>query len=662
MKIYVFVFLMGVGMLLKAQENQDTAKVFDLGEVTVTGELKTQEGNSLLRQKLDLRNVKQVSKAIEYMPGTALSKVGGRNEAMIYVRGFDLRQVPVFFDGVPVSVPYDGYFDLGQIQVNSIGKLIIEKGNASLLYGANTMGGAINIISAKPDKKLSVAISNGLATGLGSLDRSTNAIQIGTRQEKWYALANVSYANQNRITLPEAFDTSINERDRVRDNSQVENLNYNIKVGITPKEGQEYSVSLNGVRSSKGIPVYLGENPATRTRYWRYPNWDKDGIYFHTKNTLSESAILKTRWYYDKYYNLLKSFDDDTYSAQTFGYAFTSSYDDYSLGGNVELGLYEFSNHKIQLGSQFLLMSHKEFNKGEQPRAMKDITSGLAIEDQWQAADKLSVEAGVGFFFQKSLAADEYFSDNDSIGVYPLNSDRAFHAQLGASYSINKKQVLFLKMARKSRFATMKDRYSYRIGRAIPNPDLTSESSINNEIGYAATLDNLKIRSAVFYNFISNTIQQVNNVVDDLWQLQNTGKSQFRGFELSAQYTFFSLFQSGISYSYINQKNISNSDLNFIDVPEHQLLGFVNIHEENKYFINIEAKYNSNRNSTSDGEFKADAFMLFNFNAEYTAWKKLAVNVGIHNVFDKLYYYSEGYPEPGRVFMVGVKYNFTTLK
>jgi iron complex outermembrane receptor protein len=662
MKSILFFVLMGIVLVLNGQETLDTAKVFSLGEVTITGEQNQNENNSLLKRNMELHNTENVSKAMDYILGTSISLAGGRNEAMVYVRGYDLRQVPVFFDGVPVSVPYDGYFDLAQIQAQSIGKLTIEKGNASLLYGANTLGGAINLISSKPDKKLSVIVSSGLATGLGDLDRSTSAIQIGTKHEHWYALANFAYMEQNRITLPSAFDTSANELDKVRDNSQFKNLNYNLKFGFTPRKGQEYSVSFNGVRSSKGIPVYLGENPTVRTRYWQYPNWDKDGVYVHTKNRLNESIILKTRWYYDKYYNVLKSFDDDTYTSQTFGYAFTSTYDDYSVGGNVELGLYQFDDHKVQLGSQFLLMSHEEYNKGEQPREMKDLTTGLAIEDRWQATDKLTLDAGIGFFYRSSLAADEYFSDNDSIAEYPLNSDNSFHAQAGVSYKIDKNHMFFAKIAHKSRFATMKDRYSYRIDRAIPNPELTSETSLNYEIGYTASFDQLKIRSAVFYNFISNTIQQVDNVEDDLWQLQNTGKSEFRGFELSAQYSFLSFFRTGVNYSYISQQNISNPDLYFIDIPEHQVLGFLNVYKENLYFVNMEVEYNSSRYSTSNGEYKASEFLLVNLNVEYNFIKGFSLNAGIQNVFDKLYYYAEGYPEPGRVFRVGVKYRFATQK
>jgi iron complex outermembrane receptor protein len=643
---------------LNAQEVTDSSRVFSLGEVTIIGKDQNKEESVLHKREIELLNTVNVAKTVAYVPGLSLGLAGGRNEAMVYVRGFDLRQVPVFVDGIPVSVPYDGYFDLGQMLIISIGKISIEKGSASLLYGANTMGGAINIISAKPDKRFSLSISSNLKSGLLNMDGITNSIQVGTRHNKWYSSAVLSYARQKFFTLPTSFDTTAYEMDRIRDNSRSENFTYNFKFGVLPKKGQEYSVSINGVRSGKGVPVYLGENPGVRIRFWRYPHWDKDGIYFHTKNIVSENAVLKTRWFYDSYYNVLKAYDNDDYDLQTLGYAFTSVYDDYQLGNNNELGLYHFMNHEVQLGTQFLFSHHKEFNKGEKPREMNDLTAGVGIEDQWEVSGKLRLEAGFGVFMRKALKAEEYFSFNDSIGEFETGVDESVNGQVGIRYRINNHNRIFAKIARKTRFATMKDRYSYRIGRAIPNPNLTSESAINSEAGYYATFMKLNINCAIFYSYISNTIQQVDNVMDDLWQLQNTGKSLFQGFELGIQYRFTPILKIGANYSFIDRQNLSNPDLYFIDVPKHQLISFLRVRKPDSYSANLEAKYNSSRYSTADGFYKTKSFLLFNISAEYQVVKKYSVYMAVENIFDKLHYYSEGYPEPGRVIRAGVRFSF----
>ena len=87
-------------------------------------------------QDLDKQNVAQ---ALSVIPGVALQKSGNRNEQQVKVRGFDSRQVPIFFDGVPVYIPYDGNLDLGRFLTSDIASVEVSKGYSSLLQGPNQM-------------------------------------------------------------------------------------------------------------------------------------------------------------------------------------------------------------------------------------------------------------------------------------------------------------------------------------------------------------------------------------------------------------------------------------------------------------------------------------------------------------------------------------------
>ncbi len=88
-----------------------------------------------------------------------MQKSGGRNELQVRVRGFDNRQVPVFYDGVPIYVPYDGNLDLGRFLTSNLASLEVSKGYTSLLQGPNQMGGSINLTTTKPKKDLEGNIS-----------------------------------------------------------------------------------------------------------------------------------------------------------------------------------------------------------------------------------------------------------------------------------------------------------------------------------------------------------------------------------------------------------------------------------------------------------------------------------------------------------------------
>jgi iron complex outermembrane receptor protein len=75
---------------------EEASEVFSLGEVLVVGtEDPAGEGTAaqVTGEQADRRFRRSVGEAAALAPGVTLARVGGRNEAMAYVRGFDTRQV-----------------------------------------------------------------------------------------------------------------------------------------------------------------------------------------------------------------------------------------------------------------------------------------------------------------------------------------------------------------------------------------------------------------------------------------------------------------------------------------------------------------------------------------------------------------------------------------
>ncbi len=655
---FLLIFLFFYFFSHAQQKDSAISKTFRLGEITITGAKNEKNTETITSEQMKRYNASSVAEAVDLLPGITVSQAGGRNEAMVFVRGFDIRQVPVFIDGVPVYVPYDGYLDLNRLLTGNISKITVNKGFSSLLFGANALGGAVNIVTSRPVSNIEAGLDASVSMSAEGFNAYKTSVHTGTNREKWFASAFVQLHDQKFLNLSHDFDTTKYEQDYKRDNSQFRNLGYGLKAGFTPNKTDEYAISFHGLRSNKGVPVYLGENPATRVRFWQYPHWDKDGLFLHTQTKVGEKAQLKTRWFYDRYYNVLKSFDDESYSSQTFKYTFTSIYNNRSFGGHIDLSLFQFSKHKIKIGVRSQFDHHQEYNKGETPRHIKDVTSVFAVEDTWKVNQKLRIAGGLGLFARQGLQADDYLAQSDSVAEFPLTNDASFNAQAGAFYQPGEPHKMFATISRKSRFATMKDRYSYRTGRAIPNPDLASEQAVNTELGYEGEWKKFQVSINGFYNFISNTIQQVDNVQDDLWQLQNTGKSHFRGAELALGWKPLSIIQSGVSYTFVDPRNISNPDLKFIDIPSHTGRFYFRMEPTKVFYLQVETKYESQRYSTSDGEYTAPEFILFNIFAGYKFPNGFGVNVRVNNIFDKKYYLTEGYPEKGRFFNFSVSYNF----
>lgn len=648
-----------------SKQVKDTIRdAFTLGEVVVYGSKNTNPVfNSVAAGQLQTFAKNDVAGALNLLPGITLSQVGPRNEAMIYVRGFDLRHVPVLIDGIPVYVPYDGYVDLARFTIFDLAKVQVSKDYTSVNYGPNSMGGAINLISRRPEKRFELNGATGWQTG-----GYRSNFNVGSNLDKFYLQAGLSKYRRDYFPMSKDFAPVQNEDGGHRDNSYNDDEKVNLKIGYTPNKKSEYALSYIYQHGTKGNPLYAGADTLNsqlkKARYWRWPKWDKQSIYFLSSTMIDSTQFIRTRIYYDQFKNELNSYDDATYSTMTRPYAFSSIYNDYTFGGIVEYGKAIRSIDHIDASVQYKQDIHREHDVGNPVQKMSDGTFTIAIENQLDITKKLLLNTGASFNNRSSITAQNYNSSTKQMSDYPSNNNNAVNVQGALQYDINRGNVVSFSMARKTRFATTKDRYSYRMGTAIPNPDLEAEYALNYNLSYKGSfLDNsVKLYASAFYSNIYNTILSVQNVAYDtasqtsLSQLQNVGKTRNQGFELAADYQVTHYFLVGVNYTYIHLKNITNPSIYLTDVPKDKLFAYVQYAYKNIFSLQLNGEYDSKRFSTTYGTV-ADAFTLFNTRIKVHVWKPFSVEGGVNNIFDKNYALTEGYPEPGRNYFANVVYH-----
>lgn len=122
-KLLLLLALSGMGLATNAQDNTvvrdsiavDSAtasgsKIFQLGEVLVVSKNEKPINATVDAEKMENFYKTDVARALNILPGINLSSTGSLGEptSMVYVRGFNLRQVPLLIDGIPVYVPNDG--------------------------------------------------------------------------------------------------------------------------------------------------------------------------------------------------------------------------------------------------------------------------------------------------------------------------------------------------------------------------------------------------------------------------------------------------------------------------------------------------------------------------------------------------------------------------
>ena len=583
-----------------------------------------------------------LSDALNLLPGVL--NVEGAKSDMVYVRGFDQRQVPVYYDGVPIYIPYDGYIDLSMLMTSDIAQMTISSGTGSLLYGPNALGGAINIVTAKPKPGFSAKVKAGTFTN----GKYSSIASLGYGSARYYLKASYAIVDKDDYRLSNDFEPVTLEDGGNLGNSWKKTAQLSLKAGFTPAEGHEYALSYVKHDGEKGIPSYLGTNGSAR--FWQFPIYDKESIYFLSNSKLASDLSLKTRLYYDQFDNTLESYDDHTFTTQNKGYAFTSIYDDYSLGGIGTLTLIKGQNTAV-FDAQYKYDNHKEHNVGDPVQQMEDKSSSLSFIDSYYL-DRFSLHGGLSVNHEKGIKA-EYLDENDEIAEHPQNDNTVLNGEAGVSFELAESSTMKAGISYKTRFPTMKDRYSLRFGKSIANPDLKAEDALNYTLDYSGSSADKKIKleAGIFYSSLKDAILEVYGVDPDdpqIYQLQNAGKAEYYGTDLSVEYTVVKPLVFEVNYSFVKRNNMSSPDVKFTGVPEHSFHSAFTYWFKNKSYLNLNVESYSDRYSSSDG-VKCGGFTLLNFKGSYYLYKKMVcLEAGMNNILDKNYEVTEGYPLMGR--------------
>jgi iron complex outermembrane receptor protein len=636
--------------------------IFDLGVIEVNAKVEREQFSdkeTITSEDITRNNRYDVASALNLLPGVSVQNLGARNERLIYIRGFNSRQVPLFMDGIPVYVPYDGNVDLNRFTTFDISQIDVSKGNASVLYGPNTLGGSVNLVSRRPSRKL----EGDLLTGMGMDSRFDanyyqTALNFGSNQGLWYIQGGASYLDRQFWRLSDDFTPTPTEDGGIRENSGNTDYKGSVKLGLTPNETDEYAVGFNHQSGRKDTAPYAGKDRNASIRYWRWPYWDKESVFFLSRTQFAEDHTIKLRAYHDTFENSLVSFDDATYSTMLRPYAFNSRYDDYSFGAGFEYDTTWFDRHDIKLGFNYKQDVHREIGDIGQPRQrFADEYYSYAIEDSYTPTDALRFVAGASYDQQKRLQAQDLI--NNRIVPFPLGGTKdAYNIQGSAFYELIEDLTVHASLARKTRFPTIKDRYSYSFGSALPNPDLQAEKALNYELGMdGRAFGLLDYGAAVFFSQIDSTIESVmlpssSCTRPPCFQLQNIGEQENLGIELYATAEINEQWRMHFNYTWLDRNNITNPEIKPLDTIRHKVFAYVEYQPFRYLRLLASAEYNSERFSNTPGTRIASEivpdFVIGNLKATLPVHENLSAEFGVNNVADQNYAYMAGFPEPGR--------------
>ncbi|MFD9898728.1 TonB-dependent receptor plug domain-containing protein [Mesorhizobium sp. NPDC059025] len=676
-----------------------TSPVFELGEIVVygaaTGTSSDIGGQSVSRSVVTAKDIHKSNRntlddALAATPGVEVSNTGGsRNERLIYVRGFDRFQVPLYIDGIRVYLPADNRLDYGRFLTPDLSEIQVQKGYVSVLSGPGGMGGAINLVTRKPTKEFEGELRTGVDLGnTGDLSAFTTSGWVGTKQEKFYLQASGSFRNSDGWFLPQGFNPvpvgiggPVEDGGR-RDFSNVRDWRANFKLGYTPNETDEYVISYTKQQGEKAAPysIYEPVRGITRTplpagaayqRDWEWPRWDIDSLAFYSHTQLGDESYVKTKAYYNTFYNLLSAYDDSTFTSQKQARAFNSYYDDSAYGVSVEAGTELIPMNTLKGAVHYRRDDHTNWDHNQpgtsafvDPKQTKlEDTWSVAVENTFHATESLDFVGGISYDKNKLVKAQKYDSASKKMSEYPHGGSSAFNWQGAAIYRYSDASEFHASISSRTRFPTLFDRFSTRFGDALPNPDLSPERAVNYELGWAGKpTETLKIGGSVFYSDVSDVIQSV-SVGGGKVQSQNIGDGRYHGVEVYGEWDVLSNLTLGASYTYLKRKlsDPVRPGLKPIGTPEHSAYLYADWVPYENFTVSPNVAIYSSRWSTDRLEtafFETKGFALVNLNMNYKLNDNFEFDFGVRNIFDKNYQLAYGFPEQGRTFYLNSAMRF----
>lgn len=644
-------------LVTPAMAQQSGITSFELGEIIVSAKRPSvgdvgadQVSSRLSASDIKLFNRDTVGEALNLLSGVTTS-TNSRNEKLVYLRGFDARQAPLFIDGVPVYVPYDGYVDFNRFTTSDLASIQVTKGFSSIAYGPNTLAGAINLVSRKPKK----AFEGDASVGIGAGQDRHASVNLGTNQGTWYFQAGAGYSQADGFPLSDNFAATPTEDGGRRNNAYRRDDKVSLKLGLTPNASDEYTLSYYRQDGEKGQPP--STDPAY-ARYWKWPFWNKEGVYFVSKTTLTPSERVKVKAYHDRYDNEVDTYTNSTYSTlKTSGSGSVSTgrsvYHDSTNGASIELESVRFNAHMLRGVLQVKRDSHEERDAANTLGAhYKDAMTYVGIEDNIELSTGLMLSLGVAR--QKLSPQSVYNAGN----AYKLPSDHAAtNGQAGLFYDLSTASRLYATIAGKARLPTLKDRYSQRLGTYIENPDLGAETSTNYEVGYQGKpwLGG-QVEGALFYSDIQDKIQSVANVSGTKSQMQNVGKVKASGLEASIKQNLASWVIVGGTYTYTHLENVSNPSTKLTDVPRNKVTAYTHMKPSSSWAVVAQVEYDSDR--WASNTVRLNGFTTINCKVAYQPIPAVDIELGINNLTDRNYSLADGFPSPGRSWFANLNYRF----
>lgn len=471
------------------------------------------------------------------VPGIRINNDGGQGIDRIKIRGEDAFRTVVMVDGQRISEQKSMSGVPLLIDPSQVERIEVIRGPASVLYGSDAIGGAINIITKKGGKKpLEASVSTGFNSSSNGKDAS---FSISGSHEGWNYRLGAGIQDHDDLDTPAGKMPHTDFSAKSADLFLSYDIDANKTIGI--------SASHYDLDFSSGSITYA--NPDD---FWvEVPEWKRTrgAIFGEFKNLTDNLVRLRIDVGHEQNKKLMTNHVGDSMSMGPIVMPYyvennadnklnttsASIQTDWQLGENHYLITgYEFSLDDLDANSSTYLslmnntMSSKDFD-GKMTRHSVFATMDSSI------SDALSVNYGLRYtWFDSEM--DIKVKKGSSSDSSNDGSDGKVVFNLGATWKPVENLSLRANWSQGYRYPLLQELYvdtsmGMSGGSTLANPDLKPETSNNFEIGSRYSNGTLTLDAALFYSDADDYITTI-PITDEISQYTNVGKAKTIGFEL----------------------------------------------------------------------------------------------------------------------------------
>jgi len=636
----------------------------------------------LSRADINSELATSLADVFRYIPGVDYEAAGTRfGTEGINIRGIGGNRVAILVDGVPLPDQFDSgsfsnatrdFIDAGLTQ-----NIEVLHGPASALYGSSAIGGVVAVRTPDPSDIIRSESSGGdfLGTWRGADGSAHGQVMYAFGDSSLGVLAGYSWRSGEEIESS-AGPTNVDTRDYERQTALVklvadDRRGHTWRASVVHQDSNTVSDmnSVLGAGRFRSTTALEGDDNNQMDvvnlayEFGAPESWIDSGViraFYETSSvaqqTLDERAAASTPVSIDRYFsygqeirglefNVWKNFSGDTVSQRLgFGLEYNDrTTEEYRDGLSTDLATGVKTN--VLLGEVFPL---RDFPISHTKELAAFIEDTISFGD-WTVIAAVRVDQ-----FDLSPDADAmYVEDYPDYDLVSLNESDV-SPKLGVIYAVSESVDLYAQYSHGFRAPPYSDAnislelplFGYR---AIPNPDLKSESSEGFDIGIRwQGLQSSARLSAFRTNYQDFIESKINLGLDPLtgltmFQSRNIDATEIEGFEAgwATRFGAGEVFGfDGSAYYARGDNKDTGQPLNSVG-PAQGVLGFSWYSQDEKRQLRLKGTFTDayDRRDESTGDvFKPAGYAVFDMFLTQRMGNNAIVRAGLHNLTDRTYW------------------------